>query len=150
MHHNYWSPAHSILDLFPIIRIPIHCHIHRKTQIDPMATLSIPTQYGLIITYEIQTREELCAILIKTSNKVFNDFHRWASWLIPPPCKSEWWLHQTCLHIILKRWLLMPVFTKEGAELYFYWETVDYTLVLSPNSKCVDRLIIPNHLIISS
>ena len=41
---------------------------------DPMATLSVPPQYGLISIDDIQRREEMCAILIKTSNKVFNEF----------------------------------------------------------------------------
>ena len=39
-----------------------------------MTTLSVPTLYGIIRTYEIQSREELCAILITMSNKFFNDF----------------------------------------------------------------------------
>ena len=39
-----------------------------------MTTLSVPTQYGLISIYEIQRIEDLCAILIKISNKVLNDF----------------------------------------------------------------------------
>ena len=37
---------------------------------------------------------------------------------------------------------------KAGADLYFDWETVDHRLALSPNSKRVSRIIIPNHLII--
>ena len=39
-----------------------------------MTTLSVPPQYGLISTYEIRRREELCTILIKMSNEVFNEF----------------------------------------------------------------------------
>ena len=39
-----------------------------------MTTLSVPLQYGLISTYEIRRIEDLCAIFIKMSNKVFNKF----------------------------------------------------------------------------
>ena len=58
----------------PILRIPVHCHIHRKTQMDPTATLSVPHWYELIKIYDIKGREELCAILIKISIKVLNKF----------------------------------------------------------------------------
>ena len=71
-HKNPRPPACSILDIRPIIWIPVHCHIHWQTQIYPMTTLSIPPQYGL--KYEIRRREELCAILIKMSNKFFDKF----------------------------------------------------------------------------
>ena len=74
LHHNPRSPACRILNLCPILRLPVHIRIHRKTQIYPMTTLSIPPRYGLIITYEIQSIEELCAILIKISNRVFGEF----------------------------------------------------------------------------
>ena len=73
-HHNSWPTACRILDLWPIPRLLVYCHIHWKTQIDPMTTLSIPPIYGLIITHETRRRESLCAILIKTSNKIFNEF----------------------------------------------------------------------------
>ena len=73
-HNNTRPPTCSILDLCPILRLPVHCHIHRQTQIDPMTTLYLPPRYGLISTYEIRRREELCVILIKKSNKVFNNF----------------------------------------------------------------------------
>ena len=56
-HHNPWPPACSILDLRPILRLPVYCHIHWKTQIDPMTTLSVLPWYGLISTYEIRRRE---------------------------------------------------------------------------------------------
>ena len=39
-----------------------------------MTTLSIPPRYGLVSTDDIRRREELCTILIKISNKVFNRF----------------------------------------------------------------------------
>ena len=73
-HHNPQLPACRILDLLPILRLPDHCHIHCQTQIDLMTTMSIPPWYGLIRTYEIRRREELCVILIKMSNEVFNKF----------------------------------------------------------------------------
>ena len=73
-YHNPWLPLCQILDLHPIIRIPVHFPINPQTQIDPMTTLSVPPKYGLISTYEIRRIEELCAMLIKTSNKVLNEF----------------------------------------------------------------------------
>ena len=73
-YHNIQPPACSILYIWPIIHITVHCHIHRKTQIDPMTTLSVPPRYLLVSTYEIRRREELCVILIKISNEVFNKF----------------------------------------------------------------------------
>ena len=73
-HHNSQPPACIIMYLHPILRLPVPCHIYRKTQIGPMTTLSVPPQYGLISTYDIQIREELCTILIKMSNGVFNEF----------------------------------------------------------------------------
>ena len=39
-----------------------------------MTTLSVPPRYLLVSTYEIRRREELCVILIKISNEVFNKF----------------------------------------------------------------------------
>ena len=39
-----------------------------------MTTLSVPPQYGLISTYEIRRREDLCKIIIKIINKVFDNF----------------------------------------------------------------------------
>ena len=62
-----------------------------------MNTLYIPPQYGLISTYDIDSREELCAILIKISKKVFNDF--------PPTILSA---HAIILHICLMDPLDMP------------------------------------------
>ena len=73
-HNNPWPPVCIILDLWPILWIIFHCHIHRQTQIDPMTTLYLPPRYGIISTYEIRRVEELCAILIKMSTKVFNAF----------------------------------------------------------------------------
>ena len=64
----------SIMDLRPILRLPVHFHIHRQTQIYPMNTLSVPSRYGIISTYEIRRREELCTIVIKMSNEVFIEF----------------------------------------------------------------------------
>ena len=72
--NNPRSPVCSIMDIHPIIQIPVHCHIHLQNQIDPTITLSVPPRYGIVSTYDIRRREELCEILIKTSKKVFNKF----------------------------------------------------------------------------
>ena len=85
---------------------------------------------------------------LKRVTKSSTSFHQWASWLVPSTRRSGWWIHRTCHHSISKQCLSVPVFPKAGADLYFYWETVDHRLTLSPNSKRVDRIIIPNHLII--
>ena len=74
LHHNPRPPACIILILPSILWLPIHCRIHWKTQIYPRTTLSVPLRYGLISPYYIRRREELCVILIKMSNKVFNNF----------------------------------------------------------------------------
>ena len=73
-HHNPRLPVCRTLYLRPILRIPYHCHIYQQPQMDPMTTLSLPPWYGLISTYEIRRREEMCEILIKMSNEVFNKF----------------------------------------------------------------------------
>ena len=39
-----------------------------------MTNMYVPPRYGLIITYGTQRREEMCVILIKMSNKIFNEF----------------------------------------------------------------------------
>ena len=44
-------------------------------------------------------------------------FHRWASWCVPSSHTSGWWLHQTCLHSILKRCIFVTAFPKSGADL---------------------------------
>ena len=62
------------MNIFPILQLLVHYHIHRQTQIDPMNSLNLPPQYGLISTDEIQSRDEMRAIIIKFSNKVFNKF----------------------------------------------------------------------------
>ena len=74
MHNNPQPSICIILDLRSILRLTSHCHIHLQTIIDPMKTLSIPSRFVLISTYEIKRREDLSAILIKTSNKLFNGF----------------------------------------------------------------------------
>ena len=147
-HHKPWPPACRIMDLCPILQLPAHCYIHRKTQMDPMTTLSVPPRYGTIITYEIRRREELCAILIKMSNEVFSKFPQMS--LMDRTLISHIWLvtpsNMSPQHI--KQCLFTLVFPQAGADLYFDWETVDHRLTLSPNSKRVARIIIPNHLII--
>ena len=116
-HHNPWPPACSILYHFPILQLPIHCHIHCQNQIDPMTTLTIPPRYILISTYDIRRREYLCAILIKMSNKVFNKFPPMSLKLVLSPLTYSWWLHRICLHRISNRCLFMRVFPKAGADL---------------------------------
>ena len=76
-------------------------------------------------------------------------FQQWALYILPSPRTSGWCLHLTFLHSISKRCLFILIYTKAGAELYFDWDTVDRRLSLSPNSKHVSRIIIPNHLIIT-
>ena len=56
-HRNPWPPACIILYLWPILCLPIYCHIHWQTQIDSMTALSVPLWYGLISTYDILRRE---------------------------------------------------------------------------------------------
>ena len=73
-YHNPRPTACRILGLHPILLIHVHFRIHWQTQIDPMTSLSVPLQYGLISTYEIRGREYLCVILIKRINEVFNEF----------------------------------------------------------------------------
>ena len=80
---------------------------------------------------------------LKWVTKSWKNFHRWASWLIPSPRTSGWWLHRTCLHRISKRFLFIPVFPKAEADLYFDWDTVYHRLDLSPNSKRIARIMIP-------
>ena len=137
------------MDLLPILRLPVYCHIHWKTQIDPMTTLSVPPRYGLSSTEDIQRIEYLCEILIKISKQLFKK--------IPPMSLMA---HTLISHIFLmdpldmppqhiKKWcLFIPVIPKLGAYLYFDWRTVDHRLAMSPNLKCVDRIITPNYLII--
>ena len=60
--------------LCTILWLPVHCNIHWKTQMDPMTTLYVPPQYGLIRKDDIQRRDDMCAILIKINNKVFREF----------------------------------------------------------------------------
>ena len=39
-------------------------------------------------------------------------FYQWASWIVTSSCRSGWWIYITCLHIILKWCLFMPVLKK--------------------------------------
>ena len=57
LQHNPRPPAFIILDFRHILWIPVHCHIHWQTKIDPITTLSLPARYGIIITYDIRRRE---------------------------------------------------------------------------------------------
>ena len=92
-----------------------------------------PCMYHLDMNKAAQIRseeEKSCMwYSLKLVTNYSTSFHRWASWLVPSSHTSGWWLHWTCLHSILKRWLLMPVLKKSRAGLYFDWDTVDYRLI---------------------
>ena len=92
-HHNPWPLACRILDIRPIIWLPVHCHIHLQTQMYTTTKLFLPPWYVLIITDDIQRREELCEILIKISKKIFKNF---------PPMSL---MYHT---LILQIWLMAP------------------------------------------
>ena len=85
---------------------------------------------------------------LKWVTKYSTIFHRWTSYLVPSTRTSSWWVHQTFLHRISKRCLFITVLPKLGADLYFDLETVDHSLFMSPSSKRVDWIIIPDYLII--
>ena len=73
-YHNPRPPTCSILYICPILWLPVHFHKNQGKQIDSMTTLFLPPRYGIISTYDIQRREDLCTILTKISNKFFTKF----------------------------------------------------------------------------
>ena len=104
--------------LRPILRIPVHCHINRQTQIDPIITLSVPPQYGLISTYDIRRGEYLYVILIKISNNVFNEFPLMSlmdltltshTWLMDPSKMPSQNIKMVPIHAVLAKIRSRPV-----------------------------------------
>ena len=135
---SYVSVRPPFLHLYPSKNEVLHVPIHKNKS----------TQHRIFPVYcPNQKSTHISPILELYVRQIFH-------WKLPR-CRLDntneygWWLHWTCLHSISKWCLFVSLFTKAGAYLYFYLEIVDHRLDLSPNSKFVARIIIPNHLIIS-
>jgi hypothetical protein len=64
-HHDCAPTTRRVLDLTSILRLAVYSYIHRKTMVDPVATLSIPSGNGFISADDIRGGKVSSSIVVK-------------------------------------------------------------------------------------